>query len=122
MPVAAATQPDIQYHPDLVKYKERTARRLAQNPDLLKATLPPGFPAKVEGPIVWEGKDWTSEDQWVYKLSNDELQEIDDALKHFESMQNPVTINGTRFLILCTIQVLTSPWATLAARRSLFQS
>lgn len=104
MPVAAATQPDIQYHPDLVKYKERTARRLAQNPDLLKATLPPGFPAKVEGPIVWEGKDWTSEDQWVYKLSNDELQEIDDALKHFESMQNPVTISDTRFLILCTIR------------------
>jgi hypothetical protein len=85
MPVAVeVSQPDIQYHPDLVKYKERTTRRLHQNPDLLEANLPPGFPDKVEGPIVWEGKDWTNEDQWVYKLSNDELQEINDALKYFE--------------------------------------
>jgi hypothetical protein len=84
MPVAVASQPDIQYHPDLVKYKERTSRRLQQNPDLLKTKLPPGFPDKVEGPIVWEGKDWTNEDQWVYKLSDNELQEINDALKYFE--------------------------------------
>lgn len=86
MPVAVPKQPDIEYHPDLAKYQARTARRLAENPDLPKMSLPPGFPAKVEGPIVWEGKDWTSEDQWVYKLSDEELQEIDDAMKHFESM------------------------------------
>lgn len=86
MPVAVAIQPDIEYHPDLAKYKARTVRRLEQNPDLLKVTLPPGFPAKVEGPIVWEGKDWTSEDQWVYKLNDDELREIDEAMKHFESL------------------------------------
>ena len=83
-------QPDIDYHPDLAKYKACTARRLAQNPELLKATLPPGFPAKVEGPIVWEGKDWTWEDQWVYKLRDEEFQEIEEAMKYFE---------GTKFLV-----------------------
>ena len=81
MSVAVPTQPDIDYHPDLEKYKACTARRLEQNPELLRATLPPGFPAKVEAPIVWEGKDWTSEDQWVYKLRDEELQEIEEAMK-----------------------------------------
>ncbi|KAF7777585.1 hypothetical protein Agabi119p4_3657 [Agaricus bisporus var. burnettii] len=90
MPIAIASQPDIQYHPDLAKYKERTARRLHQDPDLVKTSLPPGFPEKVEGPVVWEGKDWTSEDQWVYRLSNDELQEINDALKYFEGLAKPM--------------------------------
>jgi hypothetical protein len=85
MPVAVLAQPDIDYHPDLAKYKARTARRLEQTPELLKATLPPGFPPKVEGPVVWEGKDWTSEDQWVYKLSDEELQEIEEGMKYFES-------------------------------------
>ena len=83
-------QPDIDYHPDLAKYKARTARRLEQNPELLRAILPPGFPAKVEGPIVWEGKDWTSEDQWVYKLTDEEFQEIEEAIRYFE---------GTKFLV-----------------------
>ena len=90
MPVGVPAQPDIDYHPDLAKYKACTARRLEQNPELLKATLPPGFPAKVEGPIVWEGKDWTSEEQWVYKLRDEELQEIEEAMKHFE---------GTKLLV-----------------------
>ena len=85
MPVSVATQPDIQYHPDPVKYKALTARRLDQNPELLKMSLLSGFPTKVEGPIVWEGKDWVNEDQWVYKLNEEEIQEIEDAVAHFES-------------------------------------
>lgn len=78
-----AQQPDIEYHPDEAKYKARTARRLAEDPTLPNIALPEGFPAKVEGPIVWEGKDWTSEDQWVYQLSDAELKEIDDAITYF---------------------------------------
>lgn len=86
MPVSVAVQPDIQYHPDPVKYKALTARRLEQDPGLLQMSLPPGFPAKVEGPIVWEGKDWINEDQWVYKLNEEEIQEIEGAVAHFESL------------------------------------
>jgi hypothetical protein len=76
-------QPDISYHPDHTKYLQRTARRLAENPNLPKTPLPEGFPERVDGPIVWEGKDWKDEDQWVYHLSQAELKEINDALTHF---------------------------------------
>lgn len=79
-----AKQPDIEYHPDEAKFRARTARLLAENPNLPQTPLRAGFPLKVEGPIVWEGKDWTSEDQWVYKLSAVELQEINEALAHFK--------------------------------------
>ncbi|TFK34849.1 hypothetical protein BDQ12DRAFT_669048 [Crucibulum laeve] len=83
-------QPDIQYHPDETKYRARTARRLAKNPDLPNAALPDGFPKQVEGPIVWEGKDWTHEDQWVYKLSDAQLAEIDSAVAHFKNLGKPM--------------------------------
>lgn len=83
-------QPDIQYHPDMEKFRARTARRLAENPDLPNMPLPDGFPQKVEGPIVWEGADWTNEDQWVYNLSTDQLTEIDNALAHFQSKRNRI--------------------------------
>lgn len=85
----AEKQPDISYHPDEAKWRARTARRLAEDPTLPNQPLPEGFPAKVEGPIVWEGKDFTSEDQWVVKLTEEQLQEIDDALKHFKSKPPP---------------------------------
>jgi len=79
-------QPDIEYHPNLEKYLQRTCRRLVENPDLPKTPLPSGFPEQVNGPIVWEGNDWVSEDQWVYCLSEMELNEISGALQHFRSV------------------------------------
>lgn len=82
--IGQGVQPDIQYHPEYSKYLARTARRLAETPDLPKAPLPAGFPDKVEGPIVWKGEDWTNENQWVYRLSDAELQEIDNAIQHFK--------------------------------------
>lgn len=81
-----ARQPDISYHPNEDKWKKRTEGRLRENPSLLSETLPEGFPEKLESPLVWEGKDWTSEEQWVYNLSKEELEEIDAALKHFRSL------------------------------------
>ncbi|KAF8831830.1 hypothetical protein HHX47_DHR1001300 [Lentinula edodes] len=88
--ITPVVQPDISYHPDEVKYKQRTARRLSENPNLPKSQLPSGFPSRVEGPIVWEGKDWISEDQWVFHLSPAHLQEIDDALAHFKGISSHV--------------------------------
>ena len=82
----ALRQPDIGYHPNEANYRARTARRFAENPDLAKVSLPDGFPKKVEGPIVWEGNDWTGEEQWVYNLSETELKEISNALTHFKSL------------------------------------
>ena len=78
-------QPDIDYHPDVDKYLARVTRNDAENPDRANVALPDGFPIQVDGPIVWEGKDWASENQWVYKLSVIELEEIGNALDYFKS-------------------------------------
>ncbi|KDQ08466.1 hypothetical protein BOTBODRAFT_165901 [Botryobasidium botryosum FD-172 SS1] len=88
--MAPLEQPDISYHPDEKKFKERTARRLAEDPSLPQAPLPAGFPAKVGGPIVWEGKEWRDEKQWVYQLNPTELEEIDRALSHFKGLGKPM--------------------------------
>lgn len=82
--LTSPVQPDIAYHPDVEKYLARSKRRLAESPDLPNVGLPPNFPKRVDGPIVWEGKDWSGEDQWVYRLNELELREIDDALQHFK--------------------------------------
>ena len=81
--LSATTQPDIEYHPNEEKWKARTARRLAQDPSLPKSALPEGFPTRLESPLVWEGKDWKDESEWVYNLTQDHLKEIDDAVHHF---------------------------------------
>ncbi|KAF9463721.1 hypothetical protein BDZ94DRAFT_1235994 [Collybia nuda] len=89
-PTPTHQQPDIEYHPDEIKWRARTARRLAENPGLEKVPLPEGFPKQVEGPIVWEGSDWVNEDQWVYNLSSSELEEIEGGLKHFKNLNVPM--------------------------------
>lgn len=81
--LAVPKQPDIAYHPDRGKWHDRTARRLAEDPSLLGTTLPGGFPLQLDSPLVWEGKDWQDEKQWVYELNSQQLKEIDDAVQHF---------------------------------------
>lgn len=81
--IPAPSQPDIAYHPDRAKWQARTNRRLRENPSLPTSPLPDGFPKKLNSPLVWEGKDWHDEKQWVYDLSEAELKEIDDAMQHF---------------------------------------
>ncbi|KAJ7778639.1 hypothetical protein DFH07DRAFT_901329 [Mycena maculata] len=96
-------QPDISYHPDEAKFRARTARRLAEDPTLPQRPLPAGFPPSTEGPIVWEGKDWTDESQWVYNLTDEHLQEIDRALVHFESLDKPLGFIGRNTFPLPTL-------------------
>ncbi|KAF7359189.1 Clavaminate synthase-like protein [Mycena sanguinolenta] len=89
-PTVCLGQPDIFYHPDEAKFRARTARRLVEDPTLPQRPLPAGFPPSVDGPIVWEGKDWTDESQWVFNLTDEHLAEIDIALAHFESLDKPL--------------------------------
>ncbi|KAF9474998.1 Clavaminate synthase-like protein [Pholiota conissans] len=96
-------QPDIAYLPDEAKYKARTARRLAENPDLPKTPLPAGFPQKLESPLVWEGKDWTDATQWEHDLSAEQLKEIDDAVKHFKGLGKPYGYISTETFPLPTL-------------------
>ncbi|KAK6354876.1 hypothetical protein TWF696_004007 [Orbilia brochopaga] len=95
---APGQQPDIEYHPDRDKFQARMTLRLQNEPGLLDTPLPAGFPVKVEGPIVWEGKDWTEEKQWVYELNEAELKEIEEALNHFKGLHLPLGyISATTF-------------------------
>ncbi|KAF9892091.1 hypothetical protein FE257_002497 [Aspergillus nanangensis] len=77
-------QPDIQYHPDYTKYLARTAYRKAF--ENLTTALPPGFPEQLSSPLVWEGKDVEQRDDWIYRLGNEERQEIDTALRSFQAL------------------------------------
>lgn len=101
----SGSQPDISYHPNEAKYHACTARRLAENPSLPNVSLPGGFPSQVEGPIVWDGKDWNSEGQWVYQLSDLELKDIDAALEHFKGLWQSNMHNQTKICI-CSLSEL----------------
>jgi hypothetical protein len=75
-------QPDIQYHPDYQKYVDRTARRIKS--EILSKELPPGLPQQLSAPFVWDGKDIQGSDDWVVALSENDVEEIDQALNHFK--------------------------------------
>ncbi|KAG6809387.1 hypothetical protein H0H92_000456 [Tricholoma furcatifolium] len=86
---ATSISPDIEYRPDYAKWQARTARRLREDPTLPNTPLPDGFPKRLDSPLVWEGKEWQDESQWVYELSDIELKEIDDAVRYFHSLNLP---------------------------------
>lgn len=75
-------QPDIQYAPDYAKYQARAARRVQT--ETLPTSVPDGFPDKLDGDMVWEGETVAQTYDWTYVLSEDQLAEIDQALKHFK--------------------------------------
>ncbi|KAJ5204489.1 uncharacterized protein N7498_005368 [Penicillium cinerascens] len=81
-------QPDIQYHPDFLKYQDRTRRR--KETESLHTTLPAGFPAQLISPLVWEGKEVENRSDWIYMLNDSQLDEIDTALKSFKALNQPL--------------------------------
>lgn len=81
-------QPDIQYHPDYEKYQALTRRR--KETESLQTSLPKGFPEKLTSPLVWDGKDIEKNSDWVYKLSDEQLDEIDAGLKSFKGRKESV--------------------------------
>ncbi|ORX90130.1 Clavaminate synthase-like protein [Basidiobolus meristosporus CBS 931.73] len=85
-----SSQPNITYLPDRKNWKERTERRLAE--EQLTRELPEGFPEQLEGPKLWTGSDYEGkEEQWVYNLTEEELLEIDNAVKDFEATGKPLS-------------------------------
>lgn len=75
-------QPDISYHPDFTSYQLRSQYR--QKTEKLPATIPSGFPQQISSPLVWEGKDVEASKDWIVQLNGAQLNEIDEALKHFK--------------------------------------
>ncbi|KAJ5627942.1 hypothetical protein N7490_010170 [Penicillium lividum] len=80
--ITRPSQPDIQYHPDWVKYQARSRQR--KEAESLQTNLPAGFPQKLDSPLVWEGKDIEKRRDWIYQLSDLQLDEIDAALQSFK--------------------------------------
>ncbi|GIC94644.1 TauD/TfdA family dioxygenase [Aspergillus udagawae] len=76
-------QPDIDYAPNEEKWRARTERRLKT--ETLGTELPKGFPRKLSSPLVWDGQTLQEDShKWTYKLSCGDLEEIDQALRHFQ--------------------------------------
>ena len=81
-------QPDITYAPDWEKYLARVAARLKSGG--LAFTLPQRFPDKLSGDLVWEGETLANTYDWTYVLDAEQLNEIEEALKHFKCRSSQI--------------------------------
>ncbi|KAL1988656.1 hypothetical protein VTN96DRAFT_8356 [Rasamsonia emersonii] len=86
--ITAPQQPDIEYAPNVEKWRARTQRRLQT--ETLTKELPPGFPKKLVSDLVWEGDEIKGRYNWIYELNEAELNEIENALEHFKSLNKPL--------------------------------
>ena len=75
-------QPDISYAPDYAKFQARAAQRVKT--ERLPTSVPEGFPDQLKGDMVWEGDTIAETYDWTYVLSEEQLAEIDEAVKHFK--------------------------------------
>ncbi|RSL41176.1 hypothetical protein CEP53_012918 [Fusarium sp. AF-6] len=77
-------QPDIGYTPNLDKYLARVKRR--QETEKFETSLPEGFPKELTSDLVWDGKDLSAKYDWNYHLTEADIEEIDEAIKNFRSL------------------------------------
>ncbi|KAM0251464.1 hypothetical protein ACHAQJ_008172 [Trichoderma viride] len=82
--VQVPRQPDITYAPNYDNYISRIKRR--QENEKLEKSLPEGFPAKLESDLVWDGRNLGETYDWNYVLTESNIAEIDQALRHFKSL------------------------------------
>ncbi|KAI5293486.1 hypothetical protein KEM56_006027, partial [Ascosphaera pollenicola] len=76
-------RPEIDWIPSYKVFKERVQRLAALNLNR-PTTLPAGWPAKITSERVWSGSDFKSEDDYVVKLSQEDILEIESALGFFK--------------------------------------
>ncbi|KAL4987382.1 hypothetical protein BDW68DRAFT_197469 [Aspergillus falconensis] len=88
VPVGPVGQPDIQYLPAPVKYAARAERR--QKEVDLTRTLPEGFPQELKSDLAWDGKMVGEVFDWDYRLTEDDLKEVEQALQHFKALNLPL--------------------------------
>ncbi|CCC09604.1 hypothetical protein SMACR_03635 [Sordaria macrospora] len=81
-------QPDIGYTPDHDKYLERVKRR--RETEKLEKSLPPGFPQRLDSDLVWDGNTLAETYDWNYRLTEEDINEIESALRHFKSLDKPL--------------------------------
>ncbi|KAJ8662745.1 hypothetical protein O0I10_001709 [Lichtheimia ornata] len=50
------------------------------------------FPDRIEGPSAWDGKELEKQpEKWIYHVTPEDIADIDKALKHFKSLDLPLT-------------------------------
>ena len=72
---------NVQYEVDETKYRALVDKRLRAGG--LEKEVPAGWPKAVHGPLVWKGADFDHESEYVLRLSNDDKNEIQQALGYF---------------------------------------
>lgn len=50
--------------------------------------LPAGFPAVLDSNLAWIGADFKNAESYTYQLTDADIAEIDDAVKHFKCQLN----------------------------------
>jgi hypothetical protein len=83
--VEAAVEPgpDIQWMPSYETYQARVAALNALRIERQKR-VPDRFPDTVIEPWVWSGEDFESEDDFVVRLDEEDVNEIENALAYFK--------------------------------------
>lgn len=79
-------RPTIAFQPTAEDYAQRS-RKLASAraaSGLPPPSLPDGFPARINGPRAWSGRDLDSLDRFTVVLSEEDVVEIEAALEHFK--------------------------------------
>jgi hypothetical protein len=82
--VQTKTYADTDYELDEAKYHERTEKILAAGG--LATDVPSGFPPKLEGPLVWTTADFDGEEEYLLRLSSEDIEEINKALTYFKGL------------------------------------
>jgi hypothetical protein len=75
---------DIRYELNERKYLERSKKRLASGG--LPNDVPPGFPANLQGALVWSTADLPNEEQYIIRIGPTDKEEIRYALAFFKGM------------------------------------
>ncbi|VUC33980.1 unnamed protein product [Clonostachys rosea] len=65
---------ELDYEFDDIAYQKRSLARVTT--EKLTKVLPKGWPADVQGPLSWSGKDFPDETPFIYMISTEENQEI----------------------------------------------
>jgi hypothetical protein len=75
-------RPDIEWYPKYETYIARS-ERLAKTADKRPTTLPEKFPAVIDSPRVWTGADFAGMNKYLVHLSDEDVDEIKEALSQF---------------------------------------
>ncbi|KAK1090632.1 hypothetical protein LTR48_007912, partial [Friedmanniomyces endolithicus] len=92
---------DIGYDVDEVKFRARSEARIAAGG--LETEVPPFWPKRVTGPLVWTPEQMT-EDVYVVHLTEDDKAEILQALASFKGISESIPFVQVTLLLITTVE------------------